>query len=145
MVSFLVPFLGLIRTNDIHLRQLAPTQLELTGRIAIAILRNLTRQRQICYYRVSLVRVQQGEPKQKARGNRLGSFVLPFSPSCTRPSATRALQAAARSAADGENAFLLCKIRSFRPKAFLLNLARLRDKFVNPGCRCKSFLSFSCF
>ena len=52
-------------------------------------------------------------------------------PSCTRPSATRALQAAARSAADGENAFLLCKIRSSRPKAFLLNLARLRDKFVN--------------
>ena len=26
---------------------------------------------------------------------------------------------------------LLCKIRSSRPKAFLLNLARLRDKFVN--------------
>jgi len=53
----------------------------------------------------------------------------------TCPNNTRALQAAARSAADGENAFLLCKIRSFRPKAFLLNLARLRDKFVNTGCR----------
>ena len=64
-----------------------------------------------------MVQVQQEEPKQSLEASPRG-FCFGFFPCRTRPNATRALQAAARSAADGENAFLLAKFGRLDRKHF---------------------------
>ena len=59
-----------------------------------------------------------GGAKTKVPRHCLGTFVLVPSPCRTCPNDTRALQAAARSAADGENAFLLAKFGRLDRKHF---------------------------